>query len=294
MEMHQLEYVLAVAKYNGFTRAAAEINISQSSLSQQISKLENELGINLFTRTTRSVQLTPAGEEFLTYAKRIISHVNEAQRSIHEYVSFEKGHLTLGIIPIIGHYRLPNLMASFQKKFPRVTLKIKENQCGELLDMLHSSKIDAAFVLHDTPNSQFQLYPLVTDQMVVVTNDRHYFATRKSVGIKELQNENLILPPPTSGHYIDFHNSCLSAGFEPNIIMTCSSVKTILGLVLEELGIAVLSSDVATMDWGRGIKTILLEPTIKQNIYLAVQNNVNLPPTLKMFVQFATEWVNSQ
>lgn len=292
MEMHQLEYVLAVAKYNGFTRAAEEINTSQSSLSQQISKLENELGISLFTRTTRSVQLTPAGKEFLTYAKRIMSEVIEARQCIHEYVSFDRGHLLLGVIPVIGHYQIPSLMASFKKNFPRVTLSLLEAQDDELLGMLRSAKISASFIHHATPDPHFRLYPLVTDRMVVVTSDRHPFATRKSVDLKELQHENLILPPPTSGHYIDFHEACLAADFKPNILMTCSSVKTILCLVREELGIAVLSSHVAAMDWGIGTKTISLTPEIKQNIFLAIPNNVNTTPALKEFVKFTSQWVN--
>ena len=90
MEMHQLEYVLAVAKYQNFTRASEVLKTSQSSLSQQIIKLENELGISLFVRTTRSVQLSPAGEEFVKHARRIMSEVIEARRCIYEYTSFEK------------------------------------------------------------------------------------------------------------------------------------------------------------------------------------------------------------
>ena len=93
MEIHQLEYVLAVATYNSFTRAAESQNVSQSSLSQQIRKLEDELGVNLFARTTRSVQLTPAGAEFITYAKRILSEIDKARQSILEYTSYERATL---------------------------------------------------------------------------------------------------------------------------------------------------------------------------------------------------------
>ena len=118
MEMHQLEYVLAVAKYNNFTRAAEEIRTSQSSLSQQIGKLENELGISLFMRTTRSVQLTPAGAEFVTHAKRIMAEVAKARLCINEYVSIEKGNLTLGVIAVVGHSNIPKLIVSFQNNFP--------------------------------------------------------------------------------------------------------------------------------------------------------------------------------
>lgn len=141
MEMHQLEYVLAVAKYQNFTRASEVLKTSQSSLSQQIIKLENELGISLFVRTTRSVQLSPAGEEFVKHARRIMSEVIEARRCIYEYTSFEKGNLTVGIIPVVGHYRLPNLLSSYKKSFPRVILNLLERQCNELIPMINSHEI---------------------------------------------------------------------------------------------------------------------------------------------------------
>ena len=292
MEMHQLEYVLAVAKYNNFTRAAEELKTSQSSLSQQISKLENELGISLFVRTTRSVKLSPAGVDFVTHAKRIMSEVIDARRCIHEYVSFEKGDLTVGIIPVAGHYRLPNLLSSFQKTFPRVTLSLRERQCSELIDMLHSSEIDAAFVQKAINDSSLQFNPLVTDHMVVVTGNRHPLAGRKSADLKDLRCEKFIIPPPTSGHHQDFQKACQAAYFKPNILMTCSSVKTILGLVREELGIAVLPSGVASMDWGFGTTNILITPTIKENIFLATKNN-DLPPTVKAFSKLTSQWIKN-
>ncbi len=292
MEMHQLEYVLAVAEHNGFTRAAEEIKTSQSSLSQQISKLENELGISLFIRTTRCIQITPAGEKFLTHAKKIISEVTEARRCIHEYVSFEKGTMTLGIIPIIGHYRLPNLLSSFQKSFPGVTLKIREKQCNELLDMLYASEIDAAFVQNTNDDPSLQFNPVVTDHMVIVTGNRHPLAGRKSADLKDLRCEKFIIPPPTSGHHQDFQKACQAAHFKPNILLTCSSVKTILGLVREELGIAVLPSGVASMDWGFGTTNILKTPPIKENIFLATKNN-DLPPTVKAFSKLTSQWIKN-
>lgn len=294
MELHQLEYVLAVAKYEGFTRAAEEIKTSQSSLSQQISKLEDELGISLFVRTNRSVHLTPAGEEFIAHAKRIMTEVTEARRCITEYTLIEKGPLSLGLIPIIGYYPIPNLLASFQKNYPGVKMTLQEEQCDELLRMLHASKIDAAIVQHTGTDPRFQFHHILTDEMVVVTTDRHPLASRSSINLLDIQNEKFISTPPTSGHYHDFRNACQSLGFEPSIFLSCSPVRTIIGLVREELGITVLSSYVARRDWEPGIAIIPLTPTINRNLVLAVPRNSDLPPALKVFVKFTSRWVNEQ
>ena len=102
MEIHQLEYMVAVAKFQSFTRAAAEINISQSSLSQQIRKLEEELGIKLFDRTTRTVRLTNAGSAFLAHAQQILLEINKSKSTIQQYLSVSRGQIKLGLCPLSG------------------------------------------------------------------------------------------------------------------------------------------------------------------------------------------------
>ncbi len=293
MEMHQLEYVLAVAKYHNFTRAAEEVKTSQSSLSQQISKLEDELGASLFVRTTRSVELSPAGAEFVIHAERIMAEVVDARRCVYGYVSFEKGDLRVGIIPIAGHYRIPNLISSFKKNFPMVQLSLWERQCCELLDMLNNYDIDAAFVHQLCDNNHMHCIPLVTDYMVILTNKSHPLASKKTVSLEELQDEDFIIPPPTSGYNHDFQEACHKANFKPRIILTCSSVKTIIGLVREGIGIAALPSGVSFMDWGFGTKNLILTPKINSTIYLVTKNK-DLFPTLREFIRFTARWSKKQ
>lgn len=290
MEIHQLEYVLAIAKHNNFTTAAKEINISQSSLSQQVSKLESELGVNLFVRTTRSVQLTPAGIEFVAHAKQAVAAFRETQRCISEYTTTEKGQITLGILPIVGYYPLPNLVASFNKIFPSINFQLLENQCTELLDMVLTTEIDAAIVQQTLPNPHLQFYNLLTDRMVLVTSKNHPLAAKKSVELAELKNEKFIIPPRPSGHYHDFLDACHSEGFEPDILMTCSHVRTILGLVREELAITMLSSSIAALDVDSTLSIIPLTPTIYRKIYLVLRTDSDISPILKLFVKFALQW----
>lgn len=294
MEMHQLEYVLAVAKYHNFTRAAEEIKISQSSLSQQINKLENELGTSLFVRTTRSVQLTPAGAEFVVYAQRIMSEVEKARRSIEEYVSMVKGEITIGTIAVIGNYKLPNLIKSFQDSFPGIRVNLVEEQCEELLSMLHASKIDAAFVQIKEPMPNFNFCPLIYDRMTVVVSKNHPLANRVSVDITELKNEKFIMTPPTSGNYKDFVKASQAVGYEPNVVLSCAIVKTMLGFVREDVGITALSSQVALAEKDASLRVIGLTPTIKRRISLATRNTDDIPPTIKVFKKFTAQWLEEQ
>jgi len=295
MQLHQLEYVLAVAKYSSFTRAAEEINISQSSLSQQISTLEKELGINLFVRTTRSVYLTSVGQDFVTHAMRIMSEVNATHQCMQEYLSVDKGQLTIGVIPVVGHYPIPELLAGFNRDFPGVKLSLIENQDDSLLEMLDSSKLDAAIVQHADIDSPFQYFPLYTDRMVLLASSKNHLASKKSVELKELKKEKFILTPLTSGHQHDFIKACKHEGFEPKILMTCSSVKTMLGLARENMGVTVLSSKVAisSISPDSGICLLELTPLIERKIFLTIQKSANVSPALKVFVKYVSQWITT-
>ena len=128
MDIYQLEYVLAVAKYRNFTRASEELNISQSSLSQQIAKLEDELGVRLFERTTRSVYPSPAGIDFIKHATKIMDECNLAKQTVKKYISAELGKIIIGYIPIIGVYGIPSLITSFQERYLKIKVEFLEAQ----------------------------------------------------------------------------------------------------------------------------------------------------------------------
>ncbi len=113
MEIHQLEYFLAVEKYRNFSTASLEICVSQSTLSQQIKKLEDELGVKLFIRYSRSVRLTPAGEDFLVHAQRIVSEIQQSRETIQKYISFDKGSIKIGVFPNMACLGLNKIITSF-------------------------------------------------------------------------------------------------------------------------------------------------------------------------------------
>ena len=146
MEIHQLQYAVAVAKYKSFTQAANAINISQPSLSLQINKLEEELGIKIFERTTRTVRLTPAGTDFIKHALRILSEVEQAKQTIQEHLSTNRGYIKVGLFPVISHYHLTTTISQFQKNYPGIKLDFIEYECEKLHSMILASEIDIAIL----------------------------------------------------------------------------------------------------------------------------------------------------
>ena len=286
MEIHQLEYVVAVAKHKNFTQAANAINSSQSSLSQQINKLEKELGIKIFERTTRSVKVTPAGVEFLNHALRILSEVNQAQRTVQEYLSTNRGHIKIGLIPVSSHYGLTLQIAEFHKNYPRIKLDFVEYECEKMQKMLLEGEIDIGFFSETEPDPRIRMIRLLNDKLILATNNLHPLATRGSVYLTDLAKEKFIIPNPESGLYVNFVQACHNAGFEPNIPYQCTQVDTILDFVCNGLGVTLLSTAVVSRYMHYDISIVSIIPTIRRKISLAVLKENKMPPALNVFIKF--------
>src|SRR5580658_9573473 len=137
MEMHQLRYVVAVARAGNFSRAAEQCHVSQPSLSQQIQKLEDELGQRLFDRMKREAKLTAHGEAFLPRAVRILEEAHAATREANDAQHLLRGTLTFGVLPTIAPYLLPDALAEFTGKFPGVEVLVHEDTTAQLLRLAH-------------------------------------------------------------------------------------------------------------------------------------------------------------
>ncbi len=292
MELHQLEYVRAVAKYQNFTRAAEEINVSQSSLSQQINKLENELGVRLFERTTRRVKLTPAGVDFVKHANNVLQELEEANRHIQEYLTVERGHIDLGVFPPLGTFNLTSLIADFQKTFPGVKLSFHEAECEDLVGMLTESKINLAF-LSEYETDAVDFYNLMVDEVALIVNAFHPLAVQQSVSLSQLANENFIVPYQTSGICKSFEAACNEAGFNPNVVYYCSHIDTNVGLVQANLGVGVLSYQTALRHESE-VKVLRIVPPVIRKISLAAPKNVKYSPAVSVFIKFALQWIASR
>ncbi len=144
MEIHQLRYFVAVADEGNFSRAAAKVRVAQPSLSQQIRKLEAEIGQRLFDRLPRSVVLTEAGRCFLDYARQILTSIGDARRCVDELKDAVTGKLAVGAIPTIAPYVLPELVKKFHKDYPEVTLELVEDVTAGITRRVETGELDVA------------------------------------------------------------------------------------------------------------------------------------------------------
>ena len=232
MELHQLEYFLAVEKYGSFSAASQEINVSQSTLSQQIKKLEEELGVQLFIRHPRSITLTPAGRDFLVHVVRIKQEIQHSLETIQKYTNYEKGSLILGAIPYISYLGINQLIANFVKQYPGIDYKIFSNDTDQLLRGMREKKINAAFVNYPFQNEDdFDFYPIVTDNLVMLVSQMHPLSKEAEVDLKQLANEPFLLIKSSSDFRQDLVAACREAGFEPHIILDGGHVDMVRDFV---------------------------------------------------------------
>lgn len=143
MEIHQLRYVVAAGKYLNFTKAADSLHVSQPSLSQQIAKLEQELGTALFIRSNRSIALTAAGQDFVAYAEKVLEDLDRLERSVSSYKAVEKRQMTIGIVTTIGDFGFRDMLADFRDLHPELSITTNGNTGEALLQALHDGEADA-------------------------------------------------------------------------------------------------------------------------------------------------------
>jgi LysR family transcriptional regulator, hydrogen peroxide-inducible genes activator len=238
MEVHQLRYFCAVARHGTFTRASEVEHVAQPSLSQQILKLEAELGARLFDRLPRSAKLTVFGKAFLPKAERILRELEEARTELRDMSGNEKGEVVVGIIPTIAAYLLPTLLGDFTVRHPLITIKIIEDITPALLQRLHERTIDLAVAALPIAGSELASVELFEEKFYAVLPEKHRLASRGLISLAQLNREPFLLLK--EGHC--FRDSLIAACHKlkmtPSIVFESGQFATILGMVSAGMGVS--------------------------------------------------------
>ena len=240
MEMHQLRYFAAVARTGNFSRAAHECRVAQPSLSQQILKLEDEVGERLFERTRRRALLTPAGALFLPHALGILEAAERGRQEIREMGGQVRGKVILGALPTIAPYFLPDIIRSFRKKYPAVELIIHEETTLQLLRGLEENELDLAIISESSPNPRIEIEPLFNEELFLCLPATNPLVRQKVVVAADLRQEKFILMQ--EGHCLgaQAQQFCQSKGFQPEISCRSAQIGTVLAMVQAGLGISLI------------------------------------------------------
>lgn len=238
MEFHQLRYVCAIAETGSFSRAAERCQIAQPSLSQQVLKLEEDLGTKLFDRLGRSVRLTEAGRAFLPHARSILSQMEMARSSVADKCADVRGSVAVGVIPTIAPYLMPRYAAGFAKKYPEAKLRIVEETTPILVENLRNLSIDFAILALPLRHKDLELFPLRTEPLFAVLPKDHPRARVKSLALKDLRGEPFVML--RDGHcFRDLSlAACTHARVTPRIAFESGQFSSLFGMVAAGVGVS--------------------------------------------------------
>jgi DNA-binding transcriptional LysR family regulator len=261
MELRQLIYFEAVARYGGFSRAAEQLRIAQPAVSAQIRRLETELGTVLLQRTTRRVALTHAGELFLARTRTVLDQLDGARADLDELAAVLRGHLRIGATLVLASIDLPRSLARFHRRYPGVTLALRTGLIAELLAELDSGTVDVVIgPMHDDLPASFAAEPLAAENLVLVTPPGRRLAPAATLAA--VRDEPFVCLPASSGLHALLVAAAAAAGFTPRIPFETYSPGSIRELVSAGLGVALLAESAAYAA-GPAVQVHPLEPALE-------------------------------
>jgi DNA-binding transcriptional LysR family regulator len=247
MELRQLEHFVAVAEERHFSRAATRAHIVQSGLSSSIRSLERELGTSLFVRSTRRVELTEAGRAFLPEARAALAAARRAREAVGAVEGLLRGTLSIGIMQVLDPIDLPALLGRFRKEHPAVEIRLRQAAAAVLTDEVRSGELDLAFVgVPKRDLAGVHVTALADEPMVVACPRDHELATHDELALRELKDEPFVEFPGDWGVRIAADRAFAAAGISRRIAFELNDVPTLLDLVANGLGIALVPRWVAT------------------------------------------------
>jgi DNA-binding transcriptional LysR family regulator len=244
MELHQLEYFVAVVEEGGFTRAAARLRVAQPGISAQVRKLERELGLALLDRTTRSVRLTAAGEAVLPFARAALAAVDGARQAVDELAGLTRGRVAVGTVT--SHtVDLAAILADFHARWPGVEITLVEDASERLVDAVREGRLDAAIVAYARAPEGLGVHVITDEAIDAAVWEGHELAGRATVPLAELRDRALVCLPRGGGIRAILDAACAEAGFAPRVAFEAGSPAVIEQLAARRLGIAILPESIA-------------------------------------------------
>jgi LysR family transcriptional regulator, hydrogen peroxide-inducible genes activator len=239
MELYQLRYFLAVADNGNFTRASEQCNISQPSLSQQIKRLESELGHKLFHRLGRRAVPTEAGQVFLERVRRIILAVEDASKELRDSPTLER-RIKVGAVPTLAPYLLPLVLERCRVLHPNLLVHTHEDFRPELTRGVAEGDLDLAIIPQPIKDPRLSIEVLYTEPLLLVVGKGHPLAAKPEVTARDLAEESFVLLGHSSTLSAEIERFCGDHDFVPKLGHRCSQVSTVKSLVALGQGISIL------------------------------------------------------
>lgn len=231
MLARHIQYFLAVAEHQGFTKAAAALHVSQPALSQQVRQLEESLGAQLFDRSGRTTRLTDAGEVYLRHALQASQALQAGQRAIHDVSDLSRGALRIAVTPTFTTYLVGPLVEAFHGRYPNIRLTVREVAQEQMESHLLADELDVGIAFDQAHAHDIDASALLVETLALVVGRQHPLAQARAIGLEALNGESLILLSKEFATREQIDRYCNQHGIRPRVVMEANVIGALLEVV---------------------------------------------------------------
>lgn len=292
VDIRHLRYFLEVARQSSFTGAAETLHVSQSAISKIIKDLECELGIALFDRSLKQIQLTEAGREFYPPAQKVVALFNNLHSDVASASRLDRGRIAIGLPPITGATRFARLLGEFKKKYNKIDIKLFEFGSKKIEAEIINGNLDIGIICN-VPNIEvYHYFTLSHDPLRVIASPEHAISGQSEIELASLRGECFVMYRDDFSLHHEIVNSCLAAGFRPEIIFETTQLELMTQIVAANLGIALLPSrNCAELDPACIASIPLVRPQIHHQMSIIWKKGRSQNRATQLWISFAREYL---
>jgi len=290
MDIRHLEYFTEVAKQLNFTKAASALHISQPSLSKTVKSMEDELGVPLFYRSFRQLELTDAGKALLANANHVLHAYQNLTNELDDVMNLKKGQIRIGIPPIIGAAFCSSLISRYIDLLPSINVSLTEVGTKTIKNGIHNGTLDVGFVCNHTEYKQkYEMVELLKDPLMLVVHQDHPLQLLPAVTFDDIKSESFVMYRQDFSLYDRIIDVCASHQFYPKIVCESSQKDFMIEMVEAKLGVALLPSQICERISNNKIKTIPFQhPEVHLELGMIWKKDNYLPFAVREFISLAT------
>ncbi|NTV91004.1 MAG: LysR family transcriptional regulator, partial [Clostridiales bacterium] len=262
MDIQNIKEFLALAELGNYATVAENLFISQSSLSRHIAEMEQDLGVPLFYRNSRKVELSPYGIQFIPYARQIVELQEQYIAGLARTLKEVNGSITIGVFPNAAIYNITELLALFQIKYPNIQINLVEDTSHRLHEITRQGECDFAFIREKCRENSHELekITLTEDTLVAVIPSGHHLAGNDKIRLEQLRDETFLLLPEHHLLYKISMDACRKAGFKPRLTLSGTKGQGIFDMVGHGLCVSLLMKKTAASMCRKNTVLVDVEP----------------------------------
>lgn len=296
MNFHQLHIFNVVAKHRSYSKAAAELYLSQPTVSVHLQKLEQELGMELFEQLGRNIYLTDAGRMLFIYTQKIFALAEEAERALEELQGLHKGRIRLGAGTTPGIYYLPHLLGQFKNDYPGIELILDVANSSEIEKKILANHLDLAVIGERPSEGDLIAEPFRTDHLVMILSPSHPLLKQDNITLEDLARQRFIMREPGSGTRKAIEDAFAREGIHLRVAMEYGSTDGIKHAVAANLGISIVSELAVKLCEQTGLVVVreIPEIEIKRDFSLVYHKDKHLPPLVQTFIKATKDYAAAE